>query len=194
VGTVVRSIGLGVLCLAMCGCVTAPKARYVYQDSEFGVVGIPVNTFLEKPDFRAQAEELMARHFPEGYEIVRAEEVTEGERTLDMGRKTEIDSEPNLTALNQMIKLGKLDRTTSYEERDKLQLRECRIIYKRKAPRTSGGPGQFAAIPTLVPPLYIDPNELMRRQIQVELLAKANPAPKRVADAEVKNASHDAAK
>ena len=42
----------------------------MYQDGEFGVIGIPRNTFTEKTDYRAQAELLMNRHFPEGFEIV----------------------------------------------------------------------------------------------------------------------------
>ncbi len=47
----------------------------MYQDGGFGVVGILRNTFSERPDYQAQAELLMDRHFPEDYEIVRAEEV-----------------------------------------------------------------------------------------------------------------------
>jgi hypothetical protein len=116
--------------------------------------------------------------------------VSEGEKTLDLGKRTEIDSEPNLTALNQMIRLGKLSRTTSYEEKDKLQLRECRIIYKKKSLGDSAkGPGQFAAVASLTPSLYIDPNETMRRQIATEL-AKANTATKKETDPAVQNASH----
>ena len=41
-------------------------ARYIYQDGEFGVVGIPVNNYQKRVDFRGQAEALMARHFPGG--------------------------------------------------------------------------------------------------------------------------------
>ena len=115
--------------------------------------------------FRDEAEELMARHFPDGYEIVRAEEVNEGERTLDVGRKTQFETEPNVTALNQMIKLGKLDQTTSFEQKDKIMVRECRIIYKRKSPTAaSARTGQFTAMSSLNPRFYIDPNEMVRRQ------------------------------
>ena len=189
------SVGLGSLGLAGAGCASRQVvARYVYQDGEFGVVAIPVNTYQEKMDFRAQAEELMARHFPEGYQIVRAEEVNEGERLLDLGRKTEITSEPQLTALNQMIKLGKLNRTTSYEEKDKLMVRECRIIYKRRSAGTPGAAGQFAAVASLSPPLYLDPNELMRHQVEAELLAKAKPAPRKVEDCETQKTSLESTK
>ena len=142
-------------------------ARYIYQDGEFGVVGIPVNNYQKKVDFRAQAEALMARHFPEGYEIVRAEEVNEGERIRDVGRKTELETEPAVAVLNQIIRLGSLNRTTSFAEKDKLQVRECRIIYKKKSIHTPGRTGQFASVTSLAPPLYIDPNEIMRHQIKM---------------------------
>lgn len=182
-------IGLGLLWAAS-GCASQTAARYVYQDGEFGVVAIPVNTFLYKTDFRAQAEELMARHFPEGYEIVRAEEVNEGERILDVGKKVEIESEPNIAALNQMIKIGKLDRTTSFEEKDKLQVRECRIIYKKRTARPPGPSSPFAAVASLAPSLYIDPNEMARHQLRAEMLAKTGP---KKDDADVKKVSggHD---
>ena len=70
------TIALRWLCLSASGCATPMVARYIYQDAEFGVVGIPVNNYQKKTDFRAQAEGLMSRHFPEGYEIVRARRST----------------------------------------------------------------------------------------------------------------------
>src|SRR5580704_1771836 len=141
-----RAIFLALAALPLAGCMKPIVARYVYQDHDFGVVAIPMNTYLGKASFRGEAEELMARHFPDGYEIVRAEEVNEGERTLDVGRKTQIETEPNVTALNQMIKLGKLDQTTSFEQKDKIMVRECRIIYKRKSAHSPIPTGQFAAM------------------------------------------------
>ena len=177
---ITRAVSLGFIWLAASGCSTPMVARYIYQDAEFGVVGIPVNNYQKKVDFRAQAEALMARHFPEGYEIVRAEEVNEGERIRDVGRKTEIETEPAVAVLNQIIRLGSLNRTTSFAEKDKLQVRECRIIYKKKSIHTPGRTGQFAAVTSLAPPLYIDPNEIMRHQIKTaaELLAKADASKK----------------
>ena len=175
-------------------------ARYIYQDAEFGVVGIPVNNYQKKTDFRAQAEGLMSRHFPEGYEIVRAEEVNEGERILDLGRRTQIETEPKVASLNQIIRLGSLNRTTSYEQKDKLQVRECRIIYKKKSIHTPGRTGQFASVTSLAPPLYIDPNELLRHQIKTsaEMIAKADLTSKKMndghgkSDGDVKKASTQA--
>jgi hypothetical protein len=159
-------------------------ARYIYQDSEFGVVGIPVNTYQKRIDYREQAAALMARHFSQGYEIVRAEEVVEGERIRDTGKKTEVEAEPGIAALSQVLKLVKLDRVKSYEERDKVQVRECRIIYKRKLPGTHGVSGQFAAATTLAPPLYVDPNQVARQQLKssAALLAKSDGATKKPGD------------
>jgi hypothetical protein len=191
--TVLAALCLGLPALAFSGCAQPCVARYVYQDGEFGVIGIPVNTYQEKMDFRTQAEALMARHFPDGYEIVRAEEVNEGQRILDRGRKSEIDSEPQVNALNQMIKLGKLSRTTSFEEKETLQVRECRIVYKRRAVGAPRSTSRFAALASLTPPLYIDPNEAIRHQGAAQVIAKSNPVPKRTADPEMRKASVDPA-
>ncbi|HEX3450395.1 MAG TPA: hypothetical protein VHS97_19225 [Isosphaeraceae bacterium] len=191
------TVALGWLCLSASGCATPMVARYIYQDADFGVVGIPVNNYQKKTDFRGQAEGLMSRHFPEGYEIVRAEEVNEGERILDLGKKTQIETDPKVAALNQMISLGSLNRTTSYEQKDKLQLRECRIIYRKKPLHTPGRSGQFASTNSAAPPLYIDPNEILRHQIKTtgDMLGKANTPSKKPhdgptpGDAEVKKAT-----
>jgi len=185
---------LAIVCLELSGCGQPPVARYVYQDGEFGVVAIPVNTSLDRVNWRSQAEALMARHFPEGYEIVRAEEVNEGERTLDVGKKTELETDPSVRAWDQMIKLGKLNRSTSFEEKEKLQVRECRIIYKRKSVQALGSHGEFSALAALSPPFYVDPNEIMRRQIKTDLLAKANSNAKKTSDENVQKASGDSTK
>jgi hypothetical protein len=184
----------GLLLIAVSGCAHPPLARYVYQDGDFGVVGIPVNTYHDRWDVRVQAEDLMGRHFPEGYEIVRAEEVNEGERILDLGNRTEFVSQPALRALGQVIQLGKVDHTRSFEEKDKLQARECRIIYKKKPVHPPNRPSQFAAVASLAPPLYIDPNEIVRRQIDPTILTKANPSTKRVSDPAVRTASGESLK
>jgi hypothetical protein len=189
-----RLVCLALLMVAVTGCAHPPLARYVYQDGEFGVVAIPVNTYHDRLDVRLQAEELMARHFPEGYEIVRAEEVNEGERILDLGNRTELVSEPAIKALSQVIQLGKIDRTTSYSEKDKLQARECRIIYRKKPIEGTGRPSPFAAVTSLSPPLYIDPNEILRRQVDPTKLAKANPTGGKATDREVRTTSGESAK
>lgn len=144
------------------GCAAVPEARYVYQDGEFGVIGIPLNTPLGKEHFLEQAHTLMREHFPEGYEIVRAEEVVEGDRLLQTDKKAEIDTEPAFSAASQLIKIGKFASTRSVEQRDMVKILECRIIYKRKAPNGPTGVNGFAAVATLTPDLYLDPNQVMR--------------------------------
>ncbi len=188
----IPAICLGLIAFPTTGCMKPIVARYVYQDHDFGVVAIPINTYLGKVSFRDEAEELMARHFPDGYEIVRAEEVNEGERILDVGKKTEFETNPNLTALNQMIKLGKLDQTTSFEQKDKIQVRECRIIYKRRSSKSPVSMGQFASMTSLNPRFYIDPNEMLRRQND-EAIAKNAIAMKKTSDPGVLKASATAA-
>ena len=51
------------------GCAASGQARYVYQDGQYGVVGIPENTSQWPTYYRDQAEKLMTRHFPEGFEM-----------------------------------------------------------------------------------------------------------------------------
>ena len=45
-----RTIGLGLFCFRSAGCMKPIVARYVYQDHEFGVVAIPINTYLGKDE------------------------------------------------------------------------------------------------------------------------------------------------
>jgi hypothetical protein len=68
-----------VLGVALTGCASKHSVRYVYQDRDFGVIGMPENTDFWPNHYRRQGEKLMKAHFNEGYEIVRAEEVIEGE-------------------------------------------------------------------------------------------------------------------
>ena len=54
--------------LVLTGC---QSARYVVRESDHGIVAIPVGS----ERYRRDAEELMQEHFPDGYTIVREEEV-----------------------------------------------------------------------------------------------------------------------
>ena len=90
-----------VLVAAASGCVQTQGVRYVYQDTDFGVVGMPENTDRWPTHYRRQGEKLMAAHFPEGHEIVRAEEVIEGERT----RKLEGSSSAELSPQDQQVRV-----------------------------------------------------------------------------------------
>jgi hypothetical protein len=171
-----RVAALAAVCFGGLGCMTSPDARYVYQDGEFGVIGIPRNSSLGKKNYREQANELMIKHFPEGFEIVRAEEVVEGERTLDTARKVELDSEPGVAALNQMIKVGKFARSTSLDQKDSLKITESRIIYRRKVEGKPTGRDGFSALANLSPEFYIDPNHEVRKGLKEgQLLVKKDP-------------------
>ncbi len=100
--------------------------------------------------------------------------------------RTEIDAGATIRATNQLINLVKLGRTTSYEEKDQLQLRECGIIYKRKSAGTDARPIQFAAVASLTPQFNVNPNEALCHRADGKSLAKAGPAPKHVTDTVVK--------
>lgn len=145
------------------GCATPPDARYVYQDGEYGVIGVPRNSPYGRRDYDHQARELMTRHFPGGYEIVRAEEVVAGERTLDKAIKKELDTEPGFSAFNQMLKLGKFARSSSIDEKDVTHITESRIIYRRKPSGAAAGLDGFTLIANQAPSLYLDPNDLARK-------------------------------
>jgi hypothetical protein len=185
------------LAAALCGCKSQPDARYIYQDGDFGVIGIPQNSPFGRKDYRHQAEELMARHFPGGYEIVRAEEVVEGQRVLDKSRKSEIETDPSISALDQKINLGKLAQTTSTQQKDSLPILESRIIYRRRMHDEPPGANGFTALATYIPHLYLDPNEMARCRERIEVAemkkAKAEQLAKEAKgkDSEAKKASHD---
>lgn len=61
--------------LTLTGC---SSARQVSKDSESGVIAIPSSSSSKH---REKAQELMTAHFPEGYEIVKEEEVVIGKTT-----------------------------------------------------------------------------------------------------------------
>jgi hypothetical protein len=191
------AISLLAATLAFAGCKGQPDARYIYQDGDFGVIGIPQNSPFGKKDYRSQAEELMARHFPQGHEIVRAEEVVEGQRVLDKSRTSQIETDPALTALNQKINFGKLAQTTSTQQKDSLPILESRIIYRRKTDLGPKGANGFSAVATLKPDLYLDPNEMARCRERIELAEmhkpKAATTAEKPKDSEIKQASQDAA-
>ena len=141
----------------------------------------------------------MIKHFPEGYEIVRAEEVVEGERTLDTARKIDLESEPGIAALNQMIKVGRFARSTSLDQKDSVKITESRIIYRRKPDGKSTGHDGFTALADFSPEFYIDPNQILRKEIKEGALlakkdgptAKGDDKDKKVADSTSKDAKHN---
>src|SRR5262249_14645904 len=93
-------------------------------------------------------------------------------------RKSEFETDPAISALNQKINLGKIAQTTSSQQKDSLPILESRIIYKRKTTQGPYGANGFSAVATLVPELYLDPNEMGRWRERIELaeLKKARSA------------------
>jgi hypothetical protein len=163
-GSKVPIVGIYLFVVVVSGCAAPSAARYVYQDHEFGVIAIPVNTSDGKNGFRAQAEMLMARHFPEGHEVVRAEEVIWGERTVDRARRSATETRPGIARWNPLVGLGKLARGTLLDEKTERRARECRIIYRRRRESANPGASGFAPVAALNPSQYVDPNEFVRKR------------------------------
>ncbi len=181
------------------GCASTQGVRYVYQDRDFGVIGMPENTDDWPTHYRRQAEKLMEEHFPEGHEIVRAEEVTEGSRILKTEGSKTAEIMPQLPA--ELLKVAKIGGSASRSQSDTLKIKECRIIYRR-IPRVEtahsedwgpskpllnlrGGnrpprqePADFAEQAAITPAQYLDPNDAERRKVQREAFANtAEPKP-----------------
>src|SRR3954463_12158059 len=136
------------------GCAGMHEARYVYQDGDFGVVGIPENTNAWPHYYRDQAELLMKAHFPEGHEIVRAEEVVEGSRTTTVKGTNTAMITPHLPA--PLLSIGKIGVTADRSQADSTKITECRIIYRRKGSMLP--PPDFASAASPTPAQYVDPN------------------------------------
>ena len=141
------------------GCTSTTGVRYVYQDGDFGVVGLPENTDIPPTHYRRQAEKLMAAHFPGGYQVVRAEEVVEGERTVKLEGSRTAEVAPQLPSIP--LNVAKLGGAASSSQSDVVKVKECRIIYRR-----AGGPKkpEGYADASLTPTLYVDPNAAERRK------------------------------
>ena len=160
-GRIEAGVVLWLAALVLPGCATTSDARYVYQDNEFGVVAIPKNTPRGPRRYREQAEVLMARHFPEGYEIVRAEEVVEGSRTLIVGNTGMTEITPQVAP--HLLSLLKIGGSVTRSQADTLNIKECRIIYKKAEPWSATEPGKFAPEASLTPTCYLNPNNAPRK-------------------------------
>jgi hypothetical protein len=159
---------------AVAGCAGTHQVRYVYQDGEFGVVGMPENTDRWPTHYRRQAEKLMTQHFPEGHEIVRAEEVVEGSRTLTIQGTNSAELLPQLPAA--VVALGKLGRSASRSQADQLKITECRIVYRKSEHPTDHV--SYTQRPSLTPTRYVDPNDAERRKDAPEKGEKKANEPK----------------
>jgi hypothetical protein len=179
-------LGMLIALPACAGCTATKGVRYVYQDRDFGVVGVPENTDHWPTHYRRQAEKLMAAHFPEGHEIVRAEEVVEGSRMLKIEGSKTAELVPQLP--NELVKVAKLGRSASQCQSDTLKIKECRIVYRR-VPRAQEG--AFADRPALTPTQYIDPNDAERRKAN-EKPHEKTPEPERKPTEEEKSGKQPA--
>jgi ethanolamine utilization protein EutA (predicted chaperonin) len=147
-------IALILLSGGLSGCATTESVRYVYQDKCFGVIGMPENTDRWPTHYHRKAEKLMRDHFPDGFEIVRAEEVTEGSRTLKIEGSSTAEINPQVPA--DMVKIAKLGRTSTRSQADTVKIKECRIIYRRTSHTQETA---FASDVDVNPTHYVDPNE-----------------------------------
>jgi hypothetical protein len=150
---------IALLAVLTTGCATTQSVRYVYQDKNFGVIGMPENTNKWPTYFHHRAEKLMGTHFPEGFEIVRAEEVTEGSRTLKIEGSKTAEISPQIPA--EILKIAKFGRTASRSQADVTKIKECRIIYRRSARAEENA---FSSDVDCVPTRYLDPNESERKK------------------------------
>lgn len=162
-GYVVASASL----IGMFGCAGAREVRYVYQDEHSGVIGMPENTSRWPTYYRKHADALMQKHFPEGYEVVRAEEVVEGSRTLTINGSTAAEIQPGPSS--HLLAVGKLGRTTSRSQADSVKIKECRILYRKSEPLDPQSQREYAERAMWTPAPYLDPNAQDRK------LAKAKP-------------------
>jgi hypothetical protein len=131
----------------------------VYQDGNFGVIGMPENTDRWPTYYHRRAEKMMEKHFPEGYEIIRAEEVTEGSRTLKIEGSKTAEISPEIPA--EILKIAKFGRTASRSQADVVKIKECRMIYRRSP---HAGEKHFSSDVECTPTRYLDPNEAERKK------------------------------
>jgi hypothetical protein len=162
---------------ASSGCAQTDGVRYVYQDRDFGVIGMPENPNQWPTYYRTHGEKLMDTHFPEGHEIVRAEEVIQGERTRKFEGSNSAEVSPQVS--ESLLKVVKLGHSASRSEAETVKVKECRIIYRRVGTMK---PKDYAVATTLTPALYVDPNAAERRKATEptpeKTTARVEPAPK----------------
>lgn len=166
--------------LVAAGCSQNRGARYVYRDGNHGVIGLADHTNRT----RRRAEALMAQHFPDGFDIVREEEIETGSRKSDWSRLRNKMIKPGAGAAEFLIGMGTASSETSTKYVDDIKLHELRVIYQNRQGEAQSG---FTTLASINPQMYNDPNRKLRDLDEESLLATAKPASK--ADADVKQAS-----
>lgn len=166
------------LLIGAAGCSQNREARYVYRDGNYGVIGIARDTKAA----RREADRLMTRHFPDGFDVVREEEIETGSRKADQLTKRNSSIKPGAGMSQFLIGVGGASAENESKFVDDVKLHEVRIIYRN---RQSGSQEGFTATASITPEMYSDPNRKSRAVGEEKLLATAGPAP----DAEVRPAS-----
>ena len=134
------------------------------------MIGMPENTNCWPTYYRRKGEKLMDAHFSEGHEIVRAEEVIQGERTLKIEGSNSAEVSPQISS--SLFRTVKLGHSASRSEAETLKVKECRIIYRRAG---SAKPKDYAKAATLTPAFYVDPNATERRKATEPAQEKTTP-------------------
>ena len=81
-------------------------ARQVLKEPGYGVVSIPHNSNAWPARYRDKADEVMRQHFPDGYQIVREEEVVVGQQT----RFDEDEEHADLEVIDGVLSIGTTER------------------------------------------------------------------------------------
>ena len=97
--------GLVLALAAQAGC----NARQVLKEPAYGVVSIPQNSNAWPMRYRDKADEVMQKHFPDGYEIVREEEVVVGQQT----RVNEDEERADVAIIDGVLSVGATERRTT---------------------------------------------------------------------------------
>lgn len=133
------------------------KARYVHKGPDEGVVAMP----KDSPRVRKQAEELMAGHFPDGYEVVFEYEEKVGE-SIRENAQTDVGPSPSFMLFSASkdrerssgvfqaagVVPGPGGRRTTTSTTTVTDKTEWRIRYRRKRPPGStGGEQSISHIP-----------------------------------------------
>lgn len=127
--------------VGLSGC--ANPARYVVREANGGIVAIPNNSNAWPSYNRKHAEELMAQHYPEGYEIIREEEAVTGQITNN-NTQTNTQQKPSL------FPFAGEEQTTTNTTTSTTDRTEWRIFYRPKGMRGFAESIDPQVIPTSV--------------------------------------------
>lgn len=122
-GSALLAVAVVVLAAGLSGC---NAARFVNVAPGEGVVAIPCNSDTWPYYHRSRAEELMAKHCPQGYEVVREEEVVTG-TTEHTHTNVEKTGNPLLAAVHIAPVNERTNQTTTYQNQT-----EWRIFFRAR--------------------------------------------------------------